>query len=130
MKSPDLQPFGYPRTTAHPPAVGEPASRRLRQMAWALGATLILHAPPSHADDYDHNQARQAVQAGQILPLSQILARQHQDHPGQVLEVELEREDERWVYELKVLQADGQLLKLELEAQSGRVLKRKLKTAP
>lgn len=130
MKPPYLQPFGCTRTTAHVPAVRAPVVRRLRRIAWALGAALCLHTAPGHADDYDHNQARQAVQAGQILPLSQILAQQHKNHPGQVLEVELEREDGRWVYELKVLQADGQLLKLELEAQSGRVLKRKLKTAP
>lgn len=130
MKPHDLQPFGYQRTTAHAPAAGIPFMRRLKPMVWALGAALCLHAPAGHADDYDHNLARQAVQAGQILPLSQILAQQHKDYPGQVLEVELEREDGRWVYELKVLQAGGQLLKLELEAQSGRVLKRKLKAAP
>lgn len=131
MKPPNLRPFGCQRTTAHVFTPDVQNMRHLGQkMAWGLGLVLCLHAVPSHADDYDHNQARQAVQAGQILPLSKILAEQHKDYPGQVLEVELEREDRRWVYELKVLQPDGQLLKLELDAQSGHVLKRKLKTAP
>ena len=46
------------------------------------------------------------------------------EHPGQVLEVELEQEDGRWVYEVKLLQAGGRLMKLELDAGTGAVLKR------
>ena len=40
----------------------------------------------------------------------------------QVLELELEREDGRWIYEVKLLQADGQLLKLDLDARTAEVL--------
>lgn len=122
MKSPPCQ-----HTSQH--AAPFLTTRHLMPMAWALGMVLCLHMGPSRAGDaYDHNQARQALQAGQILPLSQILVQQQKDHPGQVLEVELDRDDGRWVYELKVLQPDGQLLKLELDAQSGVTLKRKIRT--
>lgn len=126
-----MTPAALPPAVARSIGQSRPTRRpHLLRATWALGVALCLHALPSHANDDDHEQARQALQAGQILPLSQILARQHKDHPGQVLEVELEREDGRWVYELKVLQADGQLLKLELEAQSGATLKRKVKPRP
>jgi uncharacterized membrane protein YkoI len=39
--------------------------------------------------------------------------------------VELEREEGRWVYDIKLLQAGGGLLKLEVDAASARVLKTK-----
>lgn len=70
----------------------------------------------------DHERARAAVQAGEVLPLPTLLERVQRTHPGQVLELELEREDGRWIYELKLLQAGGQLLKLEVDAATGQVL--------
>jgi uncharacterized membrane protein YkoI len=76
---------------------------------------------------HDHDRARSALQAGKILPLPTIMARVAQSHPGHVLEVELEREDERWIYELKLLQPGGGLLKLEIDAKSGAVIKQKTK---
>ena len=85
---------------------------------------LLLAAAPAHADS-DQDRARAAVQAGQVLPLKTVLERLERDHPGQVLEVELEHDDGRWVYEVKLLQAGGRLVKLELDAGSGEVLKRR-----
>ena len=43
----------------------------------------------------------------------------------QVLRVELERDDGRWIYELRLLQPDGRLLKLEVDRRSGEVLEAK-----
>lgn len=85
---------------------------------------LLLATAPAHADS-DQDRARAAVQAGQVLPLKTVLERLEREHPGQVLEVELERDDGRWVYEVKLLQARGRLVKLELDAGSGEVLKRR-----
>lgn len=85
---------------------------------------MLLATAPAHADS-DQDRARAAVQAGQVLPLKTVLERLEREHPGQVLEVELEREDGRWVYEVKLLQAGGRLVKLELDAGSGEVLKRR-----
>jgi uncharacterized membrane protein YkoI len=78
-------------------------------------------------EGHDHDRARAALLAGEILPLPTIMARVAQLHPGHVLEVELEREDERWIYELKLLQPSGGLLKLEIDAKSGAVLRQKTK---
>ena len=85
---------------------------------------MLLATAPAHADS-DQDRARAAVQAGQVLPLRTVLERLEREHPGQVLEVELERDDGRWVYEVKLLQAGGRLVKLELDAGSGEVLKRR-----
>lgn len=73
----------------------------------------------------DHERARQAVQAGQVLPLRTVLERLEREHPGQVLEVELERDGDRWHYEIKLLQPDGRLLKLLLDARTADVLRSK-----
>jgi uncharacterized membrane protein YkoI len=70
----------------------------------------------------DHERARAAVQAGQVLPLPILLERLQRTHPGQVLELELDRENGRWVYELRLLQANGHLLKLEVDAGTAQVL--------
>lgn len=72
----------------------------------------------------DHNRARQAVQAGQVLPLRSVLERLEREHPGQVMEVELEQEegDGRWIYEVKLLEPGGQLVKLKLDARTGALL--------
>lgn len=97
----------------------------------ALCATLLLVGTPALADrDRDHDQARAAVQAGKVLPLKTLLARIERDHPGQVLEVELEQERERWIYEIKLLQPDGKLVKLELDAATAQVLRREERTRP
>lgn len=92
----------------------------------ALTALLLtgLALPAGWASDKpDHERARAAVQAGQALPLPTLLERLQRTHPGQVLELELEREGGRWIYEVKLLQAGGQLLKLELDAATGEVLR-------
>ena len=67
------------------------------------------------------------MEAGQVLPLPTLLERLRRTHPGQVLELELERDDGRWIYEIKLLQANGQLLKLEVDAATAQVLQVKRK---
>lgn len=86
----------------------------------------VLAATPALASDRaDHDRARAALQAGEILPLATVLQRVAIEHPGQVLEVELERDGGVWLYEIKLLQAGGGLLKLEVDAATARVLKAK-----
>jgi uncharacterized membrane protein YkoI len=87
---------------------------------------LCLGAVPAHADS-EQDRARAALQAGQVLPLATVLARLEREQAGQVLEVELEHEDGRWIYEVKLLQAGGRLMKLELDAATGAVLKRRVR---
>lgn len=74
------------------------------------------------AGESDHERARRALEAGEVLPLRTVLAKVEVDHPGQVMELELEREDGRWLYEIKILQTGGVLIKLDVDARDGRVL--------
>ncbi len=70
----------------------------------------------------DHDRARQALAAGEVLPLRTILDRVEREYPGQVLEVELERDGGRWVYEIRTLRSGGALVKLKVDARDGSVL--------
>lgn len=88
--------------------------------AW-LAAPLLAHG--GRDGDHDHDRAREAVQSGQALPLADVLQRLAREQPGQVLEVELERHGERWVYEVTLLQAGGQVRKLLVDARTARVLR-------
>lgn len=85
-------------------------------------ALMLGAATAGRADDGDHDRARQALRAGEVLPLPKILQRVEVEFPGEVIEVELERHRGRWVYEIKTLRGDGALLKLLVDASDGRIL--------
>ena len=96
-------------------------------------ATLLLAAAPGWApagEGRDHDRARAAVAAGEVMPLPRLLQQVQKAYPGQVLEVELEREHGRWAYELRLLQPDGRLLKLQVDARTGEVMERHARRVP
>lgn len=100
---------------------------RLRRLGAALAgawlAAALGVAPALAKDAHDHDRARRAVEAGEVLPLRAILERIEREHPGQVMEVELERSRDRWIYEIKLLREGGALVKLEVDGRDGRVLR-------
>lgn len=97
-------------------------------MASAMAAVLLAGLPMApvlakdHGDRGDHERAREAMTSGQVLPLRTVLERLEREHPGQVLEVELEQDEGQWIYEVKLLQNDGQLVKIKLDARTAAVL--------
>ena len=82
----------------------------------------LLAAPGVGADPPDHDRARAALERGEVRPLEEILAAAAAEVPGEVVELELEREHGRWVYELKVIAPDGRVLEVLVDAASARVL--------
>ncbi|HRQ57725.1 MAG TPA: PepSY domain-containing protein [Azoarcus taiwanensis] len=88
-------------------------------LAGLCAATLAFSTV--QADD-DHERARRALEAGEVLSLRSVLEKVERDFPGEVIEVELEQEDGRWIYEIKLLRQGGGLLKLEIDARDATVL--------
>ena len=95
----------------------------------SLGAAFALAAvsPVALADRGrgrrgDHDEARAAVEAREALPLTRIMEIAQRTVPGEIVEVELEREDGRLIYEVEVLTRTGRVRKVEIDARSGRVL--------
>ena len=85
---------------------------------------LMIMVPPVMAKDLDHDDAREMVQSGAILPLEDLLAQVKKTYPGKILEVDLERKHDRLVYELEVLDVDGRVWELRFDAASGDLLKK------
>jgi uncharacterized membrane protein YkoI len=75
--------------------------------------------------DCKHSQdcALDAFKSGQIRPLSEVLAVAREKLPGEVVKIELEREDGVWVYEIKVLTRSGRRREVEINAQTLAVIK-------
>lgn len=73
--------------------------------------------------DDDHEQVRALQQQGDILALEKILENARQHHDGRVLETELEQKRGRYIYEVELLDSNGQVWELKFDAKSGALLK-------
>lgn len=94
----------------------------LRRLLSAMLLLCALGASGGAVAHDDHDLARQALESGQVLPLATVLGKLAHEAPGQVLRVEFEREDGRFIYEIRLLQNDGRVAKLKVDAVDGRVL--------
>lgn len=70
----------------------------------------------------DFELAQGAVERGEILPLAQILRRLDDEHPGTVVEVELEYSHGTRVYEVELVTREGRLIEVEMDAATGAIL--------
>jgi uncharacterized membrane protein YkoI len=87
-----------------------------------IAGLLLRPAAVPRAEEDDHDLARRALEAGETVPLDQILQQVQQRYAGTVVELELERKERRWVYEVELIAPDGRLLRLWLDAKSGELL--------
>lgn len=90
---------------------------------WVAGLIALAAFGARAHDHEDHDRVRAAVRAGEIMPFDALRQRLARSYPGDVLELDLERDDERWIYEVKLLRPDGRIVKLEVDARSGEVLR-------
>lgn len=97
--------------------------------AVGLSAAVLMSAGTASADSerLRQSEVRELREEGKILPMETILQRARAAQPGQIVEVELDREDGRYVYEVKLIDDGDRVHKLELDAASGDVLNRKSK---
>ncbi len=101
---------------------------RFRYVAgWALMSLLLAVGSIgfNHAladDDVDWRQLHQDVQQGRIKSLSEILDALAKDWIGEVIDVDIEREDGRLIYEIELLGPQGQRAEFEIDAATGEIL--------
>jgi uncharacterized membrane protein YkoI len=67
--------------------------------------------------------ALDAFKGGEIKPLPEVLAVAREKMPGEVVKVELDREDGAWVYEVKILTPSGKRRKVEINASTLAIIK-------
>ena len=82
-----------------------------------------------HGDrhDDDHDAVRAAVERGEIKPLAQLLDQVKDKLPGDITGVEIERKHGLWLYEFRVIDKQGRLFDVYVDAQSGEIKRTKEK---
>lgn len=80
-------------------------------------------APGWDDPDRPYDRARRAVERGEALPAAAILERLRALMQGDVVAMEYEFEFERWVYEFRIVDPDGRLKVIHLDAASGELVK-------
>lgn len=102
-------------------------TRRMMPFARAIASVLLLMLVlpgPALADD-DHDDAQRAwrgANSGEFLPFARLARIALDRYPGRIVEAELDDDDGRVVYEIKILQRNGRVLDVELDARTGRIL--------
>ncbi|WP_022722898.1 PepSY domain-containing protein [Rhodopseudomonas sp. B29] len=118
-----------PAYKSDPPYVSLPRRHLLR----AVVAALFLVAPGvGHAHDgghgdehghgrHDHDEARLAVERGEIRPLAELLTVIRGKLPGEITGVEIERHHGEWLYEFIVVDKAGRLFEVYVDPNSGAI---------
>lgn len=91
---------------------------------WILSACLLLMLAPFAGilADSDHMEARRLVETGSILPLERVLESVHRRWSGRILEVELERKRGGYIYEIELLDDQGAVWEMKIDAVTGKLL--------
>ncbi len=88
---------------------------------------LLAMGNPLASERLDHDAISQGRTSGAMLSMEQAMNGASAKQPGEIVEIELERDDGAYRYEIKILAADGTIHKLYLDAASGDLIKRKQK---
>jgi uncharacterized membrane protein YkoI len=92
-----------------------------RITVYLLLAALALGAS---ADDLSQDEALRLREQGKIISLESLLDLVTQRHPhSRLLEVELEEDDDIYVYEVDLVTGNGVVRELEIDASNGKILK-------
>ena len=97
----------------------------VRQNLGLIALLILLVCRGTVQADDDHNRARSLKEAGEILPLEQVIEKAKKERPGRLLEAELKEKEGRFIYELELLDEKGVVWELKYDAKSGRLLKTK-----
>lgn len=71
---------------------------------------------------FSHDDAREALRKGKVMPLTAILDIVAKRQPGTVIAVDLEPRRKGLIYEIDVITEDGRRRELRLDARSGEIL--------
>jgi uncharacterized membrane protein YkoI len=92
-------------------------------MARRLILFLTLLWGAAAASELPIEQTRRLIEQGEILPLEEVITLLQKQRPGHAIEVELEREDGSYIYEIEWLDPQGRVWELDVDARSGKLLR-------
>lgn len=102
--------------------------RPMGLVAFTLTAALCMTTSATAGSSKEQRRAeeaktiRTAVERGQLIALPRILALAHQRVKGDVVKVELEHEEGRLLYEIKILTGNGRVREVKLDARTGALI--------
>ncbi|QSX31781.1 peptidase M4 [Shewanella cyperi] len=74
----------------------------------------------AHESEKDlSSQVLDWVAQGRVLPLDSLLQRYQGRLDGRLLDLEVEQEGDRIIYELEILRQNGQVIEIKLDAATG-----------
>lgn len=76
--------------------------------------------------DLTNRQIRNLVKQGEILSLDAILKKFPEDSSGRLLDLEVENEHGRIIYELEFLKHNGEVIELKIDAANGAILQQEV----
>lgn len=88
----------------------------------AFLAALSTSAPAGAEDRDDAERAYRGARSGDFLPVATLMRTVRAAYPGEIVEAELDEDDGEAQYEFYVLQADGRMIEVKVDARSGRIL--------
>lgn len=83
----------------------------------AAGETEVIVAESSQQDE-----ARDAVRQGLVRPLEEILKEVRKIIVGDIVEIEFEKHDGRYIYEIEYVAPNGHLMDIKIDAKTLAVL--------
>lgn len=89
---------------------------------YLIATVLALVSMQGLADD--QQRALQLRESGEILPLEEILVISRKQVDGRILEVELKRKHGVLLYEIKILDINGRVWELKVDASNGTIIER------
>lgn len=108
--------------------------RRRWLRGWLVGVAMGFSSIALAAAGDEGHEIRRAVAAGEVIAIERLFARIHEDFEGWIVKAELEREKrggaKSWVYEIKLLTPQGNVLKLQYDARTMELLKVKGRHKP
>jgi len=95
----------------------------MRIRSCLLGLVLALALTGPAVAQSDQQRARDAMQAGRIRPLQEILMQLRPHIPGRILNAWLEEgRGGLWIYRLKMLDVRGNIIGVVVDARNGQIL--------
>lgn len=70
------------------------------------------------------DEVRALVASGDLMPLDEILRRNEAEIGGRIIDIELERKGDGYVYEITFLRLDGRKSELKIDGRTGVIVRR------
>jgi uncharacterized membrane protein YkoI len=95
----------------------------MRRNVISIAVICLGLAGTANADGLSAERVRALVERGEILSLEEIIKRNEAGLAGRIIDIEIEQKRGVYLYEIKVLRADGGYREFKINASTGALVK-------